>query len=236
LKTLALAAALVLVAGGAFAQMSVSYAPYEGTVGEWSTGPGNSYGPLTVWDSSGSTGYYYTTGSTTIGTVDDGYLGQSRLINGFTFGYDDPDGSATMAEVKFYDGTFAGTYAQAAYFQVTGLPGVGAWTITVNLQGGYEFPLGGVYNDGNGSDIMMAIDFPTSTTAGQMITYGPSIGNDWFWTEDPWCSGTMGGWWWFGGAPHADFYWQLYAIPEPGVVSLAGMLLGLGGIFWMRRR
>jgi hypothetical protein len=238
LKSLVLAAALLLIAGGALAQLQVSCAPFEGVPSEWSTGPGTAYGPQTVWDSSTQTDYYYSTGSTTIGTVDDGCLGKNYLIDGFAFAYYDPAGGSalTTAEVKFYDGTFLGTHSLAAYFRVTDLPGDGTWTVAVNLQGGYEFPLGGIYPDGNGSDMMMAVCFMDSDEAGQLITYGPSIGNDWFFTEDPWCTETMGGWYWFGGDPHADFYWQLYVCPEPAQVSLAAVLLGLGGIFWMRRR
>lgn len=138
----------------------------------------------------------------------------------FTFGYvDATDGIPVNSLVcSFYandpaDSTVPPANPIASY-NVTGLPGDGAWLITVTVPA-VAVPM----------DIWAETDYSATANAGPLIYDPPTLGS----SHDLFASG--GTLFFFGGDPHANFAWEI-AVPAPGSMAL----LGLGGLVAIRRR
>lgn len=188
-------------------------------------------GPVVAYDNTtNSTGFYYTGGSANRYPADDLHMTQGGLVNGFEFIYYDPAGGTAVSfvPVGFWandpaDGTF-GPLLQS--FNVTGLPGDGAWIISVDLTGsGLEFTAP--------KDIWMGLDFKRSDSPGQAgwsIYDPPTIGS----SHDLFLDVNTLGLYYFGGNPVANFGAKIYMVPEPGTIAALGV--GLVGLLGLRRR
>jgi hypothetical protein len=212
-----------------FAQGIVAPAPATGTLGEASIslagGVGAQYGPLTLYSNiTNFLGFYYPGAF----AADDLHMVSGGLVNGFVFGYYDPDGGTALStlDVLFYqnDAGDSSINGPIAAYTIGQLPGDGMWQITVDLVGGFEFAAP--------SDMWMAIDFTNSDSpeAGWLITSPPTIGS----SHDLFLDVPTLGLYWFGGDPVADFHAEIMAAPEPGTCAALG--LGLVGLLFFRRR
>ncbi len=205
-----------------------------------SGGASQELGPVTAYSTGAFPTFYFPANSfgTPFSSVvcDDLHMTTGGSVNGFRFSYYDPGDPLTGVGTKavavgFFDNVGGGDAPPgggnpllAAYG--IGLPGAGLWNITVDLTG-FEFAAG--------SDIWMCLDWSIggSTTAGWILADFPITG----FSHDYWYDlngGGFPGYYFFGGAPVANFDADIYMSPEPSTFAAIGM--GLAGFFGLRRR
>lgn len=137
MRTLIIAAALA-VCSISFGQSLASYSTFSGSVGHYNIslagGVGAAYGPDIVYSNTNDVGYYFPGHD----MGDELQLTRAGVVNGFTFGYYDPVGGRALhrIDVWFHDMN-SNTYITG--YTISGLPGDGAWIISVDLSGGFEF-------------------------------------------------------------------------------------------------
>jgi hypothetical protein len=161
-----------------------------------------------------ASGYYFPAGGG-IEVADDLHMISAGSMVQFVFGYYDPVGADTSATVSFYtndpaDSTLPPTGLITSY-NVTGLPGAGAWLLTVPVSA-QALP----------QDVWMGVTFQTGNP-GLLMYNPPTVGS----SHDIFAM--LGGLYWFGGNPVANFAMEV-DIPEP-----ASLLLMAFGLFLRRR-
>ncbi len=159
-------------------------------------------GPITLYDNNNiSTGFYYYDPPNY--AADDLHMTAGGIINGFSFGYYDPptDGAVTSAVISFWNNDPADDPPTGPIRTFTvGVPANGAYIVTVDLSGGFEFTAP--------KDIWMSVQWPGSD-AGWLIFGPPSVGA----THDLFYRFPGGGYFFFGGSPKANFCAAIFGAP-----------------------
>jgi hypothetical protein len=247
MKRLLFVAAIAMIVAPALASPELlpikgtHYATYKASTGQLTPSPGPvRYGPV-VWSSTYDTGYYF--GSYQYGTIvldwgDCGTPADPKIINGFQFGFATemllPD---RLDFIIWYYGEENGVnsynHVPLAGYIITDLPTGGpnwnGWTVTVDLEGGFEFLLEGSNLDTDG-----LVDFgytywfigpPVGDATGPHISgcYDPNCLVDAPGMEDLFDTyfldmndpnqglpAAYESTWWFNGVIFAQFYMEMY--------------------------
>jgi hypothetical protein len=201
---------LATTASAAFAgghdPIKITPIPFSGHIQHQTYGGGTLATGVLVYSNTTNPTGYYTTGSSTNEFADDLHLVSVGVLTGFDFGYNKTTAGTTSCTVRFY--------ADDPLDNPPTVVIAGPYTLNNLATGAQAYHVDVTDNMVLTADVWMSFKY-TTTNTGPFIYDPPTIGtsHDYYYRFTP-----TPGYYFFGGAPPANFYAAVYATTATPVI------------------